>query len=182
MKLELNRTSLKIMLCRMAGVGLAVALFYSVSWLPLRRAVRDGVSWVMQHGGFITTVSVYEGSPALLVGSKRFYFTPDCTYVDLWLILIPFLWRLDWPWRRNLGWILGFGVMVCAANFIRLCVSTYLWATGHSWLVAHELPDYVLYYPTLLVVVLIALRRDTALHAARPPPRGASAEAPGTTC
>lgn len=182
MKLELSRTSLKIMLCRMAGVGLAVALFYGVSWLPLRGAVRDGVSWVMQHGGFVTTVAVYEGSPALLVGSKRFYFTPDCTYVDLWLVLIPFLWRLDWPWQRNLGRILGFGVMVCVANFIRVCASIYLSATGHSWLVAHELPEYMLYYPTLLVVVLIALRRDTALHAAEPYSRVASAEASRTTC
>lgn len=167
MKLKHNRPSLKIMFCRLVGVGLAVILFYGVSWLPLQVAVRDGVAWVMHEAGFMTTLAVYEGSPALRVSNKQLYFTAGCTYVDMWLILVPFLWRLDWSWLRNLRWILGFGVMVSVVNFARVCMSTYLFTTGHNWLVAHDLSDYVLYYPPLFVVALVALRRDATLHAAR---------------
>lgn len=177
MKSKHNRTTLKIMLNRLAGVGVGVALFYSVSWLPLRVVVRDGVARVMQQAGFQTAVTVYEGSPALLIGTKQFYFTPDCTYVDLWLILIPFLWRLDLSWPRNLLWLLSSGLLIGTVNFIRVCMSTYLHTSGYSWLVAHELPDYLLYYPTLLVVAMIALRRDSTSHATELCSSGAAAEA-----
>jgi len=182
MRAELKHAAVKIVLCRAAGVALAAALFYCVGWLPLREAVRDGVAWVMRQAGFLTAVTVYEGSPALMVGGRQFYFTPDCTYVDLWLLLIPFLWKLNWPWRRNLYRVLSFGLMVGVVNFIRVCMSTYLYTTGQSWLVAHDLLDYLLYYPTLLLVATTALRRDSARQATGPGSGGAPAEAQRTPC
>lgn len=182
MKSKGHRLALKITACRLAALGLAVAVFYGVSWLPYRVALRDGVGWVMRRAGLATSTAVFEGSPALIAGGKQFYFTPDCTYVDLWLILIPFLWRLDWSWRRNAGCILGFGLLVGAVNFLRVCVSTYFYARGHSWFMAHDLEDYILYYPTLAGLVLAALRRDWGRREAVPEAAVVTEATPGKPC
>jgi hypothetical protein len=182
MKPKGDRATFKIMLFRLAGVGLAAALFYGVSWLPLRVIVRDGLAWVMRHAGFPTAVAVYEGSPALRIGDKQLYFTPDCTYIDLWLISIPLLWRLDWPRALNVCWILVFGIIVIIMNLIRLLICIYFYYLGHSWLVAHELPDFALYYSTLAVVVITTLRHDWTFQGEKQKSAPSFEDAPGATC
>jgi hypothetical protein len=161
-----NCLSFEIILSRVLALGLAVALFYGATWLPLQVALRDGVGWFMRWVRLPAIAAMYKGSPALRVGDKQFHFTPECTYVDLWLFLIPFLWRLDWTWRRNVVYVLSFGLLVGTVNFIRVCMSTYLYTTGHTWLVSHSLEDYALFYPTLLWVVVTAMRRDWTLRSA----------------
>ena len=88
---------------------------------------------------------------------------PDCTYIDLVLILIPFLWRVEVSPGRNLVWLAAFTVAVQLVNLARVWFSIWFFSRGGSWFLAHDLPDYLLYYPTLVLVILWALSRDRQL-------------------
>ena len=149
-----------MLFCRLAGLALGVGLFYAVSWMPLRIAVRDAAASCLQTVGMRVDVTAFEGSPALRVAGKQFHFTPDCTYIDLVLILIPFLWRVEASPGRNLVCLAAFTAVVQLVNLVRAWFSIWFSSHGGSWFLAHDLPDYLLYYPTLVIVILWALRRD----------------------
>jgi len=153
----------RLILWRFVGLAVGVGVFYAVSWMPLRIELRDFLAFLLRSGGSAVMLATVDGSPVLRFPHGQIYLSPDCTYMDLVLILLPFLWRPGKALRLNLSCLVAFAVAVQLVNLARVSFCVWFMARGYPWFYIHELPDYLLYYPTVLVVFVWCLRRDWKL-------------------
>lgn len=149
-----------ILLVRISVVTLLVGAFYAWDWMPLRVLQRDVTGWSVRVTGYSPVSFVYEGSPALSVEGKVHYYLPACTYLDLLMIVAPFVWVIGASRRSNILRLAIAAVVILGGNLIRIWAAVYFNVRGADWFYAHELPDYIIWWPTVAVVVLLALRRD----------------------
>lgn len=145
---------------RMLALVVLLTLFYAWDWMPLRVLQRDVVAWSVRVSGFATTSFVYEGSPALGVEGKVHFYTAECTYFDLLMIVAPFLWVFGASRRSNILRIGIAALVILGGNLIRTWASVFFNVRGTDRFYAHDLPDYIIWWPTVAVAVLLALRRD----------------------
>jgi len=128
--------------------------------MPLRTAQRDVIGWSLRVAGYAPEAFVHEGSPALRVAQEVYFYTAECTYLDLLMIVLPFVWVFGASRRRN---ILRMGIaalVILGGNLIRAWASVYFNVRGTDWFYAHDLPDYIIWWPTAVIIPLLALRRD----------------------
>jgi len=149
---------------RLTMLALLLALFYSWDWMPLRVAQRDVIGWSVRAAGYDPVAFVHEGSPAIRVAGDVYYYTAECTYLDLLMIVAPFLWVFGASRRRNMLRIAIAVLVILGGNLIRTWASVYFSVRGTDWFYSHDLPDYIIWWPTVAVVVLLALRRDFGGH------------------
>lgn len=71
---------------RLIALLLLLGLFDAYDWMPLRVAQRDLIGWSLRVAGYAPEAFVHEGSPAVRVGEYSFFYTAECTYLDLLLI------------------------------------------------------------------------------------------------
>ena len=107
---------------------------------------------------------LYEGSPALSVEGNVHYYTAECTYLDLVLIIAPLLWVFGASLWRNTRRIAIAALVILGGNLIRTWASVYFHVRGMDRFYAHDLPDYIIWWPTVVVLALLALRRDLRDH------------------
>ena len=155
-----TRTARRVLLLRVCMMGALLSLFYGLDWIPFRAAQRDLIAWSLGLQGYAPEAFTHEGSPALRVGDHAFSFTAECTYLDLLMIVAPFLWVFGASLRRNILRIGIAALIILGGNLIRCWASVYFNVRGIDWFYTHDLPDYVIWWPTVAVVVLLALRRD----------------------
>ena len=111
-----------------------------------------------------------DGRVALRVDRRIHSISADCTYIDLALVLIPFLWRAGRTTRRNIAVILLAGMAVLTVNYLRIVAAMHADARGAAWFLAHDLPDMLLYWPAVFVAAFAACRADGRAPLAHPPP------------
>ena len=145
---------------RVSVLALLVGMFHAVDWMPFRAAQRDLVGWSLGMASYAPEAFTHEGSPALRVGDHAFSFTAECTYLDLLMIVAPFLWVFGASLWRNILRIGIAALVILGGNLIRCWASVYFFVRGIDWFYTHDLPDYIMWWPTVAVVVLLALRRD----------------------
>lgn len=150
----------RIIVYRLAALPVLFLLFYALDWMPLRVAQRDAVAWSLERMGYAPAVFVQEGSPAVKVGNDIYFFLPECTYVDLYFMVAPFLWVCGTTRRANALRLTVAAVVVMAVSLVRVCGMVYFNVRGMEWFYTHDLPDYFIWWPTVLVCALLALRRD----------------------
>jgi len=156
----MNALAFRILGYRLAALGLMVMVFYAWDWLALRETLRDAVSGFIRALGCTVADSFERGTVAMRVADKQFVISADCTYVDLFLVLAPFVWRVRQSVQRNLLRITATVAIVSVLNFLRVGLAIYYHAQGYSWFFVHELPDYLIYYPSIAIVTLMAFRED----------------------
>jgi len=148
-------------LVRVLGVLAGLAVYYAFDWVPLQvawhRAFALGLAAI---GDPVQTVG--RGSALLLlVDGKTFALTPNCTYLDLSLVLTPLLWR---PGRRvgwNLGQLLAKGAVVATLNLLRVVGAIHLTvASGLGWHAVHFWSDLTIHVGMITAAALWALRTD----------------------
>jgi hypothetical protein len=154
---------------RLGALALAVLLFYSTDWAFLRRLCRSAVGPVLVGLGHRTVASDSGGSIGLAVDGERFSISPDCTYVDLALVLAPFWWRSPRSVTSNLGRIAAGTAVVLGLNLLRITLAMHGLARGQPMWLVHDLPDLLVYWPVIGASVLLALRHDARGRGIREP-------------
>jgi len=141
-------------------MAILLSVYYGLDWMPLRVAQRDAIGWSLRASGYEPWSFVHEGSPAIRAGHEVYFYTEECTYLDLVMIVSPFIWVFGASLRRNILRVSITALVILTGNVVRCWVAVYLGARGIHRFYAHDLPDYIIWWPTVVAVVLFALRRD----------------------
>lgn len=150
----------RALLLRVCAMGVLLSLFYGLDWMSFRVAQRDAIGWSLRVAGYAPEAFVHEGSPAVRVRDHVFFYTAECTYLDLLMIVTPLLWVFGASLWRNICRIAIAALVILGGNLIRTWASVYFNVRGTDWFYTHDLPDYLIWWPTVVVVALLALRRD----------------------
>jgi len=150
----------RFLVVRVCVLGALLSFFYLLDWMPLRQAQRDVIAWAFRESGYYAITFMHEGSPAINIGETAHLYTAECTCLDLVMTVVPFLWVFGARYQRNIVKIAVAVLIISAANLIRCCAALYLDLIGVARFYAHDLPDHILWWPTVVVVALLALRRD----------------------
>jgi hypothetical protein len=130
--------------------GTAILAFYGLEWTWLRQL---HVLWL--HAALESLgCAVQTGIHCLTVAGQRFQIDPECTYVDLVVCSLPLLWRIHRRLVANLALLAGFAAAVIAVNLGRVLLGIYTITHGVSLFWAHDVVDYLLWYPTLGMVII----------------------------
>jgi exosortase/archaeosortase family protein len=148
------------LVARISFLAILVTTYYAWDWMPLCVAERNAVSALLRVVGYLPEAFLHDGSPALRLGTESYLYTAECTYIDLLLTLVPFVWLFEGTILANMRRIAIAAIIILVGNLIRSWISVYLNLRGIDWFYAHDLPDYVIWWPTVVVVVVLALRRD----------------------
>ena len=139
--------------------------------------------WSLRVAGYAPEAFVHEESPAVRVGEHVFLYTAECTYLDLLMIVAPLLWVFGASRRSNLLRIAIAALVILGGNLIRTWASVYFHVCRTSPSRAHDLPDYLIWWPTVVVLAVLSLRRDLRDHfGARPKAVESQAEASASGC
>jgi exosortase/archaeosortase family protein len=155
-----NPLAKRIVVYRFLALGLLLGLFDAWDWMPFRVAQRNVIARSLCMVGYAPQAFTHEGSPAVRVGDYVFFYTAECTYVDLFFTVVPFVWAFAASRRGNILRIALAAVIILGGNLIRTWASVYFNVRGTDWFYTHDLPDYIIWWPTVVVVALLALRRD----------------------
>jgi len=159
-----------VVVYRFVALGALYGLFWVWDWMPLRVFLRDVIGWSVRVSGYNPISFVHEGSPALSVEGCVHYYTAECTYLDLLMMVLPFVWVFGASARSNILRIGIVTLVILGGNLVRCWAAVYLDVQGVSRFYAHDLPDYIIWWPTVAIVVLLALHQDLGGHS-KPTPR-----------
>lgn len=148
---------------RLLTLAVLLAGYECLDWGPAHRAVRSGLAVALTGLGHAVAPLLSEGrSSLLLVDGTLYRVTRGCTYLNLALILAPFVWRFGIRWSRNvlhLGLLFG-GIL--ALDVGRLAAAVHAHQAGWSWQLAHDWPNLALRWALVVPAVVLALRCDHA--------------------
>jgi exosortase/archaeosortase family protein len=145
---------------RLTALALLVGAFYMLDWMPLRTTQRDLIAWSLRMADYAPVAFTHDGSPAIRVEKRVYFYTAECTYLDLFLIVAPFLWVFGGYLRGNILRVAVAALVILGGNLIRSWASIYYNVRGTEWFYAHDLPDHMIWWATAAFVVLLAVRRD----------------------
>lgn len=143
------------------GALVLYGLFISSQWTSLSILVSKQVEFGLTALGHRVNRTCSINQWGIVVDGQAFSITRDCTYLELFVWLAPFVWRRNSKLTMNLAVILLLLVMVSAVNFLRLMFTFCVYSRGASWFAAHDLPDLLIFYPTIAIAVLLSVRRDS---------------------
>lgn len=145
---------------RLVALAILLGIFYSLDWMPMRNVQRNVVAWSLGLTGHHTEPCCHDGSPALRINDRLYFYTPQCTYIDLLTFVIPFLWRQGASHRNNLIRIVFAALVIIGGNLVRTWASVHFNVRGADWFWTHHLPHYVIWSFTVTVAGIVAARRD----------------------
>ena len=138
----------------LAASLLGYAVFAIVDWDPIQVSIAKSASICLSAIGekalFLDKYVVLEEfeDPSI------FEITRECTYLDWYFIVLPFIWRkitLAMNVIRSIVLLIG----VYFFNLFRICFGISLASHGVEWWWAHDFVDFISYYPALIIVVLL---------------------------
>jgi len=142
---------------RMAASAVGYAVFRLLDWGWLQFLVRDAVAALLAGWGDGVRL---EGPDLLYLGERAHRISADCTYAELCLVVLPFLWFAGASTLRNVGRIAAVVLGIQLLNVARVTAAIHLGAAGVGKLWAHDLPDYLFYWPVLLACVVLGVLRS----------------------
>ncbi|MBN1125488.1 MAG: archaeosortase/exosortase family protein [Sedimentisphaerales bacterium] len=133
------------------AVFLGAVLFYTCNWSFLIQWVMRAEMFVLQENGYEVEVS----GNRILANNIVVPINDECTYVDWLLIAMPFALSCSRRFWRSC--VIGILVILVwfPLNIARIWVGINLTNRGYNRWVSHDLPDYVLWYLTLALLVII---------------------------
>lgn len=149
-----------VVVYRFVVLAVLFGVFDAWDWMPLRVGQRDVAGWSIRVSGYDAAALTHEGSPAIRVAEEIYFYTAECTYFDLLMIVVPFVWVFGASRRSNILRLAIAAVVILGGNPIRTWASVYFNVRGTDWFYTHDLPDYIIWWPTAVIVPLLALRRD----------------------
>lgn len=128
---------------RIAALAGCIVVYYAADWTMLCAVNRAVILRIVG-----TWHPVKAGPPRVISGKETHYvIVPECTYVDLLLITLPFVVG----GRSAVRCVLvaaAWSACVLAAGILRTGAAILLAERDVGWFVAHDISDYVLYWPT----------------------------------
>lgn len=165
---ELLGTSLPIAWMRLSirlGFLLGLYILYDLfDWGFLHQSLRAiTVALLEATTDHVVTLGTIEPrSSGIWVDGSAYRITRGCTYANLALTVAPFLWRFDRKFTANVLLIVVFAAAVLVVDAARLALAVHLHSGGASWALAHDWPNRLLRYSTVVPAVLFALIADHA--------------------
>jgi exosortase/archaeosortase family protein len=144
-------------------ICILVALFYAFQWNFLRHFFTFLLQKIFTISGTSTIFSLQNGDSYLFVKENPFNITAACTYIDLVLIIIPLIWRIQRSLIRNLSMIIVVVCLILALNVLRIWGTIYFYLAGVSWESIHHIPDVIIHVIIITVCVIFALKADLIL-------------------
>lgn len=162
--IETSAVTIKILDVRLALVSkrgiltvsafvLMIAAWYTLNWEWVRAPLLGVLKGIFRTIGFNVASSGY----MLCIETKCFEVTPDCSYIDLFLCMTPFIWRKG-SLLENLTRLMMMGVIIAAIDLARLTFAIAMNVLGADWFMVHDLVDYALWYPSLTVAIVLWLK------------------------
>jgi hypothetical protein len=128
---------------------IGIAVFYSCEWILLRIGLAEIIAALFRVTGHAVSRNLHN----LTVDNTAITITTECTYVDWILIAAPFVWRRDKA-RINLYRTLALILTATLVNICRIYGAVAGQLYGISWFWAHDFVDGVLWYPSLVLMIL----------------------------
>ena len=139
-------------------ISLGLVIFYHFEWTSFRVLIQHTVILCISSVANPVAIS----STSFSLDSVIFEVTPECTYLDLLICLLPLCWRERIDFRSNCIFCLSIASLICFVNLIRLNFLVLASTHGIEWTWAHDLPDTAIWYGALALGVVSRLR--TALN------------------
>jgi hypothetical protein len=135
------------------------------------RALCGGILVVLTHQfalgwlRFLTSEAILRLSVSLGLATKRvsldtirvqgdlFRFVVSCTFADVLMGAIPFVWNFRKSISSNLSKVIGFAAGLFGFNILRLEIGQLLSACGSPWILADEVLGGVAYFAVWVVLV-----------------------------
>lgn len=138
----------------LVAVAIGIFLYYVCKWEYLINVVVNTVEYAFGVVG----EAVERRGNCLVLNSHNFIITKACTYIDWLLIIAPLILTYSKYCWRNIFAIIIIIIVWYSMNIIRICFAIIMSCKGYSWFLSHDLPDYILWYLTLLVFFFMWLR------------------------
>lgn len=145
---------------RLVILAFCVGIYYLFDWTFLIRLLRGSVAYVLNKLGHSTLIFNTGSKAFLTVDSKLFMFQPYCTYVDLFLVLLPFSWRYGKRLKTNILRLMVLACSIWVVNLVRVSLALSFYARGTSWAIAHTIPYGLFYFMAIAILSLMAIHRD----------------------
>lgn len=140
---------------------LFMGMFYCYDWMPLRILLRDSVRGILLGLGYGALPLTVDGCPALSIGRVCHGYDPDCTYADLALVLLPFVWRVRHSAVRNISRFCGVVTVIAVTNLARTSAAALLQLHGWSIFWAHDVAAYSVWMALAVLFVALCIRSDS---------------------
>jgi len=122
-------------LCR-AGLAVAfVLLAHQLRWEWLRALTSEVILQVSATLGMATARVSFD---IISVNGQLFQYVTACTFVDVFIGSIPFIWGLKRSLLGNVLWLSGAATVLFCFNLVRLEIGQVLYAWGASWTLADD--------------------------------------------
>jgi len=149
-----------------SGVSvLLLVVFYSFDWMAIRTLLRDVLLWLFTWAGYRAVALESCGSPALGIGCVLHWYSAECTYQHVSMLLAPFTYRVGIAFIQNVGRMLALGAFLSIINLMRTIGAIWLDLHEVGRFLAHDLPNVVVCCLACLVVLL--QRRSWLLRVGR---------------
>jgi exosortase/archaeosortase family protein len=129
-------------------------VFCVVTWSWLQVTIAEIVAGGFSAFGY----NVHVAAVDISVDGYIVRIGPKCTYADLILMAQPFMWYPNATFRANIRRMLLLTAVVFVVNVIRIAVTLFLSAHNVSWIWAHDLVNFLIYYSLCAVIIVFWLR------------------------
>ncbi len=136
-------------LLRIIVLGGLLAVWYGFDWNAAQRLSARLAMLLLEP---FCEVAVWAG-PVIVCDGVPFPMSKECTYLDLFLATAPFAWRTPLGTVHNLRRLFLLFLVISIVNTLRLAGAVGAAVHGVGWALAHDLPDLLLYWPTLGLVL-----------------------------
>lgn len=125
----------------------------ALPWYAWRTLIRDTVIVLSNALGYPLNANGFE----VTLGGATSFIGPDCTYASWIAFAAPLLWTSSAFHINALRVLLAFALSQII-NVLRISAAMIGTANGISWFWAHDVPDYTLWYGSILLVAWNWLR------------------------
>ncbi len=135
--------------CRVGLVAIFVASAYQTSWEWLRLLTSECVLRTSASLGMTTSRLSFD---TILVGGQATQYVIACTFVDVFMGVIPLLWNPKNSVLRNVSLLIATAGALFGFNVARLELAQVLYYQGVPWTVADEVLGGVAYFVVCLAI------------------------------
>jgi hypothetical protein len=130
-------------------MAILVALTHKYGWEWLRLLTSEAVLRVSASLGMAAERVSFD---TIRIHGELFRFVISCTFVDVFMGVIPFVWNLEKSGFKNFLTLIALAVSLFCLNVLRLEVGQQLHACGVPWIVADEVLAGFAYFSTWLYI------------------------------
>jgi hypothetical protein len=137
------------------GTCIGIALFYLIDWHLLIDVTTKAVVFFLEESGH----QVENIKDVIYIANQGIQITAFCTFVDWLLIAMPLVSSFsNCFWKNSLAAVILIMIWF-PVNIIRICFAIDMSSKGYGWWLSHELPYYVLWYFTLLIIAVLWVKK-----------------------